>query len=315
MSGKRPKTLFTDQDAAMAKAIPLAKCNETSWIFLYKEDGSEFAGHLHAFINDILEEDEFLSAWDAMVSKYDLEDNNWIQLTFQVREKWAKAYVKSTFCAGSKTTQLSESLNADIRHYLKSDLDLAQFFEHFEREVHKKRYNELKAEYNLRQKLPRKKMNTPMLTQAGEVYTSKVFEKFQAEYEVYQATYIEDRINEVGILCSHALKVLYVMDIKLIPERYILKRWTRDAKAGIVNDFEGCEVEECEEASALVAGYMNEMFEKVEDILKNKRDVDESTNEGQDSPHEAPLENFVAIRPKGLKKKQAPHKGNRRPKS
>lgn len=70
--------------------------------YLYKEDDSEFAEHLHAFINDILEEDEFLSAWDAMVSKYDLEGNNWIQLTFQVREKWAKVYVKSTFCASSK---------------------------------------------------------------------------------------------------------------------------------------------------------------------------------------------------------------------
>ncbi|KAI8527747.1 hypothetical protein RHMOL_Rhmol12G0098600 [Rhododendron molle] len=222
-------------------------------------------------------------------------------------------------------------------------------------------------------------MNTPMLTQAGEVYTSKVFEKFQTEYEVYQAAYIEDRINEglptseytvailgqpktykvlgnrseqtvscscckfeaVGILCSHALKVLDVMDIKLIPERYILKRWTRDAKAGIVKDFKGREVEgdnklkvtnryrmlcpelvklasravECEEASALVASYMNEMFEKVEDILKNKRDMDECTNEGQDFPHEAPLENFVAIQRKGLKKKQAPRKGNKRPKS
>ncbi|KAF7150659.1 hypothetical protein RHSIM_Rhsim02G0126700 [Rhododendron simsii] len=72
---------------------------------------------------------------------------------------------------------------------------------------------------------------------------------------------------------------------------------------------------ECEEASALVASYMNEMFEKVEDILKNKRDMDESTNEGQDSPHEAPLENSVAVQPKGLKKKQAPRKGNKRPKS
>ncbi|KAI8537445.1 hypothetical protein RHMOL_Rhmol09G0024400 [Rhododendron molle] len=220
MSGKRPKTIFTDQDAAMAKAIPLVMPETYHRIctwhmrqnamkhlgYLYKEEDSEFAEHLHAFINDILEEDEFLSAWDAMVSKYNLE---------------------------------------------------------------------------------------------------------------------------VGILCSHALKVLDVMDIKLIPERYIQKRWTRDTKAGIVKDFKGREVEgdnklkvtnryrmlcpelvkfasqaaECEEASALVASYMNEMFEKVEDILKKKRDMDESTNEGQDSPHEAPLKNLVAIQPKGLKKK------------
>ena len=33
-----------------------------------------------------------------------------------------------------------------------------------------------------------------------------------------------------GILCSHALKILDVMDIKVLPEKYILKRWTKDAK-------------------------------------------------------------------------------------
>ncbi|KAG5538874.1 hypothetical protein RHGRI_019423 [Rhododendron griersonianum] len=75
------------------------------------------------------------------------------------------------------------------------------------------------------------------------------------------------------------------------------------------------ECEEASAASALVGSYMNEMFEKVEDILKNIQDMDESTNEGQDSPHEAPSGNFVAIQPKGLEKKQAPRKGNKRPKS
>jgi zinc finger SWIM domain-containing protein 3 len=34
----------------------------------------------------------------------------------------------------------------------------------------------------------------------------------------------------VGILCSHCLKVLDINNIKHIPEQYILKRWTIDAK-------------------------------------------------------------------------------------
>ncbi|GAV82886.1 hypothetical protein CFOL_v3_26337, partial [Cephalotus follicularis] len=35
-----------------------------------------------------------------------------------------------------------------------------------------------------------------------------------------------------GILCSHALKVLDVMNIIIIPDMYITKRWTQHAKEG-----------------------------------------------------------------------------------
>lgn len=45
------------------------------------------------------------------------------------------------------------------------------------------------------------------------------------------------------ILCSHALKFLDFMNIKLIPEHYILKRWTRDAKLGSDQDWEGGHIE------------------------------------------------------------------------
>ena len=31
-----------------------------------------------------------------------------------------------------QSTQLSESLNGDLKDYLKSDLDVAEFFEHFD---------------------------------------------------------------------------------------------------------------------------------------------------------------------------------------
>ncbi|XP_048492992.1 protein FAR1-RELATED SEQUENCE 3-like [Beta vulgaris subsp. vulgaris] len=39
-----------------------------------------------------------------------------------------------------------------------------------------------------------------------------------------------------GILCAHALKVLDDMNIKLIPDRYMLKRWTTEARSGVVQD-------------------------------------------------------------------------------
>jgi zinc finger SWIM domain-containing protein 3 len=38
------------------------------------------------------------------------------------------------------------------------------------------------------------------------------------------------RFEFAGILCSHCLKVLDINNIKHIPQEYILKRWTIDAK-------------------------------------------------------------------------------------
>ena len=45
-------------------------------------------------------------------------------------------------------------------------------------------------------------------------------------------------------MCRHALKGLDLMNIKLLPERYILKRWTRDARSGIVQDMHGKDIVE-----------------------------------------------------------------------
>ncbi|CAK8544078.1 unnamed protein product [Lathyrus sativus] len=176
-----------------------------------------------------------------------------------------------------RSTQLSESFNADLKNHLKSDLNLVQFFTHFKRAVNGKRNNEAEAEYESKHKLPRLKMKKArMLVQAGNIYTPKCFEEFQEEYEEYQDTCIKElkegmyavtnygnvkerivmgdltehrvscdcrKFETHGILCNHALKVLDVMNIKLIPEQYILKRWTRDAKLGNNQDWKGKHVE------------------------------------------------------------------------
>ena len=47
------------------------------------------------------------------------------------------------------------------------------------------------------------------------------------------------QFNRIGILCGHALKVLNLMNVKLLPAQYILKRWTREARSGTVQDNQG----------------------------------------------------------------------------
>jgi hypothetical protein len=75
-----------------------------------------------------------------------------------------------------RSTQLSESFNADLKRHLKSDLNLVQFFTHFKRVVDGKRNNESEAEYDSKHKLPKLKMKKArMLIQAGDVYTPIFF--------------------------------------------------------------------------------------------------------------------------------------------
>ena len=50
--------------------------------------------------------------------------------------------------------------------------------------------------------------------------------------------------ERIGILCRHALKGLNLVKIKHLPERYILKLWTRDARSGIIQDMNGREIVE-----------------------------------------------------------------------
>jgi len=142
-----------------------------------------------------------------------------------------------------------------------------------------KRTKELESEFEARKNIPRRLMCTPMLVQASKVYSPVIFEVFQTEYErsmvactrvlegdnkyvvaigslhddlrfEAEHTVVGDLLNQtvccscgmfnrVGILCAHGLKVLDLMNIRMLPTHYILKRWTREARSGSIQDRHG----------------------------------------------------------------------------
>ncbi|KAL6905983.1 hypothetical protein ACP4OV_003584 [Aristida adscensionis] len=60
-----------------------------------------------------------------------------------------------------RSTQLSESLNSDMKEVVQAQRD-----------------KEISSEYESRKKLPRIQMRTPMLLQASKLYTPQIFEVF-----------------------------------------------------------------------------------------------------------------------------------------
>ncbi|XP_028122937.1 protein FAR1-RELATED SEQUENCE 5-like [Camellia sinensis] len=281
MSKKKPKTILTDRDAVMAEAInsvlPEAHHRLCAW-HVYQnalKHLSQVIVGLDSFSNDLSscifnhdEEQDFVDAWKTMLDMYGLWEDKWLDDIFREREKWAIPYGRHIFCADIKSAQLSESFNTtNFRKYLKSDLDVLQFFKHFGRLVNDWRYKELEANYDMSQRMPRLMGDVILLKRVRDVYTPKIFELFQQEYEnclsvvvnqctenvplfeykvsiyrqVREYTVIfnssEDSVvcscmkfQADGVLCSHALKVLDYRNIKVVPARYILKRWTKDAR-------------------------------------------------------------------------------------
>ena len=50
------------------------------------------------------------------------------------------------------------------------------------------------------------------------------------------------KFSFLGILCSHALKVLDKKNVKRILAHYVLRRWTQGAKIGSIKDYRGIDV-------------------------------------------------------------------------
>ncbi|GJN21262.1 hypothetical protein PR202_gb08725 [Eleusine coracana subsp. coracana] len=299
----------------------------------------DFMKDFKACINDYEEEMEFLTSWEVMMNKYSLHGNVWLQKVFEEKEKWARPYMKWTFSAGMKNTKLNNQLQSDVQDYLTSDVDITLFLMHLQKVVDDRRYTELEVEFNSRLKLSDSKIRAPILKQASETYSGMIFQLFQEEYEEFQSAYIVNRYENgpcreyivailekerqykvsgnlseltvscscrkfetLGFLCSHALKILDTMDIKYLPDRYILKRWTKYARCLTTPQVEDRQVQadttlefssryqylcpiyvkilsrasECEESYRVLEQCSVELLKKVEEILQKQTSIDAS---------------------------------------
>jgi len=107
---------------------------------------SDFSACMFEY-EDITEFEQKFKLMRQKVSK-----QTWLDSIYKLKEKWAECYMKNVFTLGMRSTQLSESLNNDLKIHFKSDFDIIRFFKHFERVVQGKRNNELNSEFDSRKK-------------------------------------------------------------------------------------------------------------------------------------------------------------------
>ena len=165
-------------------------------------------------------------------------------------------------------------MNSVLKKYLKPKYGLLQFFGHYSRVLFDKQSQELQAEFKMRQTTPVLLFDFEMLRHATELYTPEIFKMFQDVYvkivdcTIYKASKFDSiteyivkyrnktqehlvkyealtttvqcscmKFSFLGILCSHALKVIDKKNVKRIPVHYVLKRSTQDAKVGSIEDY------------------------------------------------------------------------------
>ncbi|CAI9095514.1 OLC1v1031489C1 [Oldenlandia corymbosa var. corymbosa] len=282
MSWKKPTTILTDQDKEIADALAFCWPNthqrlcirhicQNAAIHLSSvfTKFKAFSGDFSSCVYDFEKEEEFLAAWDNMLQKYELQENDWLKHLFLLKEKWALVYGRQMFCADITTTLKNESLNSTMKKYLSYKHNFSQFFHHFEKLLDDHRYKELRADSRANMSITSLAAPVQMLQHAASLYTPEVFQCFQdqwkmchdcsfhvcaedgivTKYEVtpvgksYSHMVTYDSLNDEvhcscwkfefgGILCSHILKVFTLRNIMSVPGKYIMKRWTRKAKNG-----------------------------------------------------------------------------------
>lgn len=281
MNDQRPISIVTDQDKAIQTAVsqvfPEARHCISKWHVL--REGQEKLAHVcHVHPNFQLELyncinltetiEEFESSWNAIIDKYDLRRNEWLQSLYNARAQWAPVYFRNSFFAAVSPNQGFDGSFFD--GYVNHQTTLPMFFRQYEMALENCFEKEIEADLDTVYSTPVLKTPSPMEKQAASLFTRKIFARFQEELVetfVYTANRIEGdgaistfrvakfednqkayfvRLNYSemtancscqmfeysGILCRHVLTVFTVTNVLTLPSHYILKRWTRNAKSG-----------------------------------------------------------------------------------
>ncbi|XP_011085456.1 protein FAR-RED IMPAIRED RESPONSE 1 [Sesamum indicum] len=215
-----------------------------------------------------LTDEEFDMRWWKMVGRFELQENEWVHSMYVDRKKWVPTFMRDIFLAGLSTYQRSESVNSFFDKYIHKKINLKEFVRQYGAILQNRYEEEDMADFDTLHKQPALRSPSPWEKQMSTILTHAIFRKFQVEVlgvvgchpkkekemganvifrvddcektENFVVTWNEAK-SEVscsclmfeykGFLCRHSMIVLQICGLPSIPSRYILKRWTKDAKS------------------------------------------------------------------------------------
>ncbi|XP_009131712.1 protein FAR1-RELATED SEQUENCE 12 isoform X1 [Brassica rapa] len=216
---------------------------------------------------------EFDSVWNSLINKYGLRDDVWLREIYERREHWAPAYLRASFFAG---IPINGAFEPFFGPSLDALTPLREFIGRYEQGLEQRREEERKEDFNSYNLQPFLQTKEPVEEQCRRLYTLTVFRIFQNELvqsysylclktyeegamsrflvrkcgnesEKHAVTFNATNLNSScscqmfeheGLLCRHVLKVFNLLEVKELPSKYILHRWTKNAEFGFVRDME-----------------------------------------------------------------------------
>ncbi|KAL0907915.1 hypothetical protein M5K25_022370 [Dendrobium thyrsiflorum] len=282
MDNKHPITIFTDQDQAMARAIettlPNTRHRLCQW-HIYKKAPSKVwcfnstnkvKNLFHTCFSKCDSEEEFETAWNAMMKEGNLQNHQWLNDLYKIRSKWSTAFNKNCFNLGILSTQRSESTNHVCHGISKPTSSITECFLGLEKMMKTWRRNEKDEDFKCSQsEIQPYIKSSSILKQAALFYSRKLYSFFEEEFlqgvgglcieysssdltmfyvksidkcpdsKIWTVLFNSSqgkiqcscaKFEMMGILCSHCMRVLRQLDIVNIPEKYFLPRWSARAR-------------------------------------------------------------------------------------
>ncbi|KAG2396442.1 hypothetical protein LR48_Vigan432s001100 [Vigna angularis] len=229
--------------------------------------GGEFMSGFSECVLRSRTKEQFENRWEEMVERFDMGDESWLCEIYEDRKQWVPAFMNGRVLGGMSTVQRSEAMNCLFDKYVQRKTTMKEFLEQYRVVLRGKCEEEAKADFETLRRQPALKSPSPFGKQMVELYTNAVFKKFQGEVlgavachprkesedgamKMFKVQDFEDNQDFVvtwnestseascscysfefnGYLCRHVMIVLQISGIHSIPPRYILKRWTKDAK-------------------------------------------------------------------------------------
>ncbi|KAG6486187.1 hypothetical protein ZIOFF_054757 [Zingiber officinale] len=128
-------------------------------------------------------EEVFSKLWDNLLSKHGLGSSVWLKDLYLSRKKWALPYLNSSFCATMMTKQWAESMDNLFKIHFYRKLPLPKFIAQYFKALTQLREKELIEDYESRQTKPALLVDIPVLAEAAESYTRRIYVDFEYEYK------------------------------------------------------------------------------------------------------------------------------------
>jgi len=137
---KPPVSVITDGDLAVKNAIhrifPNARHMLCAWHLLHNAISIVAIPDLMLYLKkcmlDDIEVSRFDEIWNEMVTKFGLEENNWIKELYDKRNLWATTLTRGNFFARIRTTSRCEALHSHMGRFVHSRCNLTGFVQQFQ---------------------------------------------------------------------------------------------------------------------------------------------------------------------------------------